>query len=130
MRRPCNTKDEALLMLVHGQLSPWQAFLLKSHASRCPACRARLRRYGALSGALATVLASPGGGRPLPSLMSKLATPRGMLVGLIVVGTLLAVWLMNGVAEANEPANDNGMAPASGDACATAVPAKAVLKPR
>jgi len=102
MKRLCNTKDEALLMLVHGQLSAWQAFRLKSHASRCPSCRARLRRFGALSGALATVLAAPSGGRPLPPLMARLATPRGLLIGIVVVGTLLGVWLLNGVAEANE----------------------------
>lgn len=102
MSKPCQGRDEALLMLAHGQLTGWQALIVRSHAARCPDCRARLKRYGALSGALASALASPAGPRLLPALSVKFIVTRSLYFGIILAGLIATLWTIHSVAGANE----------------------------
>lgn len=104
MSKPCQGRDEALLMLAHGQLTGWQALMVRSHAARCPDCRARLKRYGSLSGALASALASPAGPRLLPALSVKFIVTRGVYLGIIAAGLIATLWTIHSVAGANQAA--------------------------
>jgi hypothetical protein len=103
MIHSCSGRDEALLLLAHGQLGFWPAVALKFHARNCPQCRARLERYGKLSNALATVMAAPGGPRWIPWNAFKGLTPRGAFVSLLIMAILLSLWSLKSSAFASEP---------------------------
>jgi anti-sigma factor RsiW len=57
-RVPCN--DEALLLLLHGELSITTRLKQVLHLAGCPACRERLRQFTSVSTKLAMELAQPG----------------------------------------------------------------------
>jgi len=103
MIHSCSGRDEALLLLAHGQLGLWQKVSLKLHARNCPQCRARLERYGKLSNALATVMAAPGGPRWIPWNAFKGLTPRGAFVSFLILAILISLWSLKGSAFASEP---------------------------
>jgi hypothetical protein len=102
--KPCQGRDEMLLMLAHGQLGLVQRVKTSLHARNCPHCKARLARYAALSGGLSVVLASAAGPRWLPPIATmRIIASRGAIVGGIVVLLILGLWTMRRAAEANEP---------------------------
>lgn len=120
--KPCQGRDEMLLMLAHGQLGLWQRVKTSLHARNCAHCKARLARYARLSGGLSLVLASPAGPRWLPSLANmRMIASRGVVVGGIIALLILGLWTMRRAAEANEPPQPMP-SPAAAPHCATPAP--------
>lgn len=100
MSKFCVNKDELLLMLAHGQLGFLDGAKLQWHVKSCPKCQARLARYSSLSGALATVMASPTGPRWIPGPATKLAISRGAFLAGVVLILMLSFFSLRGSAEA------------------------------
>lgn len=82
----CN--DEALLLRVHGELTPSAHLRLLVHLAGCSACRARLRHYSRLSGQLAQGLAQEGQ-PPRVSPAHSLPVPAPLWVVLGLVAAIL-----------------------------------------
>ena len=104
MSHPCNRYDELMLQLAHSQLGLGGRIKALLHARNCPQCRRRLERYSALSGALATAMASPIGARPISGIGFKLLSPRGLFL-IILAGSLLTgfVWTRSLASAAQPP---------------------------
>lgn len=93
----CN--DEALLLLVHGELPLSGQLRQYLHLAGCPACRARLQEYRSVSSQLAQGLAQPGHPPRLsaisgaPTLPAPLLFTTGLVVLIVAaVGALAWQW--------------------------------------
>jgi hypothetical protein len=84
MRQHTSCNDEALVLLVHGELALGARLHLLVHLAGCSACRARLRQYSQVSVKLASGLGQVG---QLPRL-------RSVLTGLPLPAPL---WLISGL---------------------------------
>lgn len=100
MSKVCVNKDELLLMLAHGQLGFLDRVRLRWHVKSCPKCQARLARYSSLSGALATVMASPTGPRWISGPATRLVISRGAFLAGVVLILMLSFVSLRGSAEA------------------------------
>ena len=66
MKANCARFDEAILMLVHGELEPRHALFVRAHLALCPTCRERKAQLERVTRSLAVTLANPRLGiRPL-----------------------------------------------------------------
>ncbi|HZT43434.1 MAG TPA: zf-HC2 domain-containing protein [Chthonomonadaceae bacterium] len=115
----CTDRDQDLLLLAHGELSPLRRLRLLAHLRRCPRCRARQASLAGVSAALAGAIRPPGKGPWSPPSM---AVPSGglsvlglWLLVLMVVGVLgvlsVEVWHSAHLREARSSSADVGCAP-------------------
>ena len=89
MRGVCERYDEALLLLVHGELAPREALGLRVHLAVCPSCRERRRRLEGVTRSLALALANPRLGA------RRFAAPGGAVW--VSVGLLLVLFAVLGL---------------------------------
>ncbi len=80
-------EDDELLMLAHRALDPRRTFAVRLHVLVCPACRARLLRFEALSASLAEAFPNPSlgvrtFGRTPPK---RVWLPLGLLAALLIL---------------------------------------------
>ncbi|MBC8066669.1 MAG: hypothetical protein H7Y17_17700 [Chlorobia bacterium] len=114
MSKPCQGRDEVLLMMAQGQLGLWKSLQIRWHVQRCPDCRGRLGRFSMLSTALATALASPNGPRWIPQTGNlRLFATKGLIVGVLVLFMIFGLLSLRRAAEASEQPKPE-TAPAAG----------------
>lgn len=99
MKRHAACNDEALLLLVHGELTLSARLQRLVHLASCPACRTRLHQYTQVSGGLAAGLGQPGQPPRLryPRVPHAFPAPLWLLSGLVLVilgsvGSVLWQW--------------------------------------
>lgn len=119
MSKPCQGRDDLLLMFAHGQLSLFQRMQVQWHVRRCPSCSSRLARYSVLSSTLAVAMASGAGPRWLPSPRGiNWTAPRSLLLGGIIALLSVGLWsLRNSAVASVQPGSGRqvqpGVAPGS-----------------
>lgn len=84
-------RDQDLLLLAHGALSPVRAALTRLHLARCPDCRQRLSSYRAVSDGMAGVIR--GGQLPRWSFPAAGAASGVAAAWILAAVVLLAVLL-------------------------------------
>jgi anti-sigma factor RsiW len=100
----CESRNQDLLLLAHGELGGLRRALLERHLRRCPRCQEQKARYGAVSRAMAAAVrgdALPAWSVPASAreperarsgaLRWALITVLALLLGVAVAGT--ATWL-------------------------------------
>ena len=92
---PC--KDEALLLLLHGELPLGAMLRLRLHLWSCPRCRERAGQYAQLSVGLASSLNRPGQSPRFRGAPAFFPSPLWLIPGLIAVilgsfGAFLLQW--------------------------------------
>ncbi len=55
----CDTREQELLLLAHGELPLLRRFAVRQHVARCPACRERYARLSLVSALLAGGVRGP-----------------------------------------------------------------------
>ena len=56
----CTERDQEILLLQHGELSPWQAFWVKLHLTSCPHCQERQAEQARISRLVAGAIRQEG----------------------------------------------------------------------
>lgn len=92
---PCN--DEALLLLLHGELPLGAMLRLRLHLWTCPICHERAGQYAQLSVGLASSLNRPGQSPRFRGAPAFFPSPLWLIPGLIAVilgsfGAVLLQW--------------------------------------
>ncbi len=102
----CSGRDADLLMLAHRELDRAHVLRVRAHLVFCPACRARLRRFEALTGALALNFRNPVlGVRAVGLRPNRAWASVGLLAALLsILGWLVASSAMAAMAPAPAPA--------------------------
>ena len=104
----CTERDQDLLLLQHGELSPWHAFWVERHLHTCPHCQEKQNEFARTSLLVAGAIRQDGGMPPfvLPGSTPKLApispslfvaTPKAYRPVFLAVVTVIAALIAGGV---------------------------------
>ena len=85
----CPARDQDLLLLAHGALSPLRRLATLLHMRRCSECQARYTQLGATSHAVAGVLRGAGPPHWAPPAPAGVGLPSALMIALVTVVVLV-----------------------------------------
>ncbi|GAB4463250.1 MAG: hypothetical protein OHK0029_31600 [Armatimonadaceae bacterium] len=101
-RENCRNREDALLLLTHGELPLWQRVGVLTHLLLCPACRHRYRAFSGVSTLLLAATRAHAAERSLPTLASA-AQPVAFALAFLTAVVALTIHFVSLAIERNRP---------------------------